>query len=147
MASIVLIMFVGTGACTHASNSGSGAEARATTPSVPNGFEDAPRILSPTPHPKWVQFREPWVPQRFLRVNTATGAEEFVDETGAVVFTRYLSGDRDFFPEIEAVASKWRFEPLMVNGKPSRFRLPLTFTLTWRDDPLAASIQISQMAQ
>jgi hypothetical protein len=114
-----------------------------TSLSPPSGFENARRLTNATEEPKQIVRDDPWVPNALMRVNAVVLTELYIDETGNVVSTRYVGGDeRFFFPAVSKATQRWKFQPLITSGSPSKFILPLTFTLTWRTNPLAADIHI-----
>ncbi|HVE70745.1 MAG TPA: energy transducer TonB [Thermoanaerobaculia bacterium] len=78
-----------------------------------------------------VARKEPYVPQELQGVASDVTLELLVDRNGVVLGSRRTAGDPRFYPAAATAAQQWRFEPLLVNGEPVAFALPVRFVLTW----------------
>lgn len=111
--------------------------------SAPPSFDGAFRVTHRGEEPALLWREDPIIPVRMRMLETEVAIDVFVNARGRVDATQFIAGDETFYPLVARAIRKWRFTPLLRDGAPASFVLPVDFALRWHQRPLTALLDIS----
>lgn len=110
--------------------------------SAPPSFDGAFRVTRHGEEPPLLWREDPIIPVRMRMIEAEVAVDVFVNARGRVDATQFIAGDEKFYPLVARAIRKWRFEPLLHDGAPAKFVLPVDFALRWHPQPLTALLDI-----